>query len=118
MGRSVEDLSGRCHVKRMSRRKERLGFCVTLSPLKTHTHSMHTHARTDSFLIICQNASLYKLFVFMRFRDSRQRCSLWQSERQILDVAVWRSEGSQGRLHFDEWRLRNKHFTQSHVRTL
>lgn len=47
----------------------------------------------------------------MRARDSRQRCSLCQSERQILDVAVWRSEGSQGRLHFDEWRLRNKHFT-------
>lgn len=71
MGRGVEDLSGRCHVKRMSGRKERLGFlCNSVFARKKKERERNAHAaraRTRSLahsgsspLIICQNASLYK----------------------------------------------------------
>lgn len=123
MGRGVEDLSGRCHVKRMSRRKERLGFfvqlCLRSSEEKGSAHTRtplacarsRSLARTRSLrqlpLIICQNASLIEtICIHAGFRIHRSVAPR-RSEREIPDVHVEESDGSQDRLHFDEWRSGN-----------
>lgn len=76
MGRGVEDLSGRCHVKRMSRRKERLGFffCNSVfahrkkSGARTRPHSPSACARslaqTAPPLLFVRMHLFKKLFAF------------------------------------------------------
>lgn len=108
---SVRPLS--CQKNEKEKRKIRLLWNSIFT--QTHTWTLATHTQkhtccTHSILIICQDASLYQLFVFMWVCDSRQRPSLSQSELQILDVSVWRVECSQSRLHSDERCWTNKHF--------
>lgn len=112
MGRRVEDLSARCHVKRMSRRKERLllFLCATLLSLparkkESSANAGCAHAQAAPPDGSSECISLAKLFAFTRASpaDSRQRLRepIWATNSRRLCRGT---RGSRGRLHFDEWR--------------
>lgn len=102
MGRGVEDLSGRCHVKRMSRRKERLGFffCATLSSLmgrkekRTRARALGECARVR--LTLAQAAPLYYLSKCISLKNCLHSRGLRHS-RQRLSVLIWGDKFSMSR---------------------
>lgn len=97
MGRGVEDLSGRCHVKRMSRRKERLGFLcnsVFARKKKGETHTRTLLARTRSLTQAAPSYYLLKCISLQNYLHSRGLCD----SRQRLSVPVRVTNSGRGEL--------------------